>query len=119
MIKQPMYESALSIFNDNERQFFDFLAKRAGGVSSGGGDAVICSFQGHNPRRATGIPTGNGCGHSKFSDDVKQTIDLAIKEIQLLWDPVFMIRRSSATTCAKTPSAPESSSVQRTSPTTS
>jgi hypothetical protein len=55
-----------------------------GGVMDGGGNAGIRSHQGHTPRRAAGIPTGDGGGYSELAAHVKNTIDLAVSEIRTL-----------------------------------
>lgn len=86
MISQPEYANTLFIFNDNETQFRAFLNGERSGVIDGGGNAGIRSYQGHTPRRAAGIPTGDGGGYSELSEHVKSTIDLAVAEIRALLD---------------------------------
>ncbi len=86
MINQPEYANTLFVFNDNEKQFRAFLKGDPSGVMDGGGNAGIRSYQGHTPRRAAGIPTGDGGGYSELSEHVKSTIDLAVAEIKTLLD---------------------------------
>ena len=84
MIKQPEFARSLFIFNDNETQFEDFHHGRLGGLSAGGGNAIIRSYQGTKPQRAAGIPTGDHGGYSELSPQVIQTIDRAIQYIRAL-----------------------------------
>ena len=84
MIKQPEFARSLFIFNDNETQFEDFHHGRLGGLSAGGGNAIIRSYQGTKPQRAAGIPTGVCRGYSELSPQVCQTIDRAIQYIREL-----------------------------------
>ena len=84
MIKQPEFARSLFIFNDNETQFEDFHHGRLGGLSAGGGNAIIRSYQGTKPQRAAGIPTGDHGGYSELSPQVIQTIDRAIQYIRVL-----------------------------------
>ena len=84
MIKQTEFARSLFIFNDNETQFEDFHQGRQSGLSAGGGNAIIRSYQGTKPQRAAGIPTGDHGGYSELSPHVCQTIDRAIQYIREL-----------------------------------
>jgi hypothetical protein len=85
MIRQAEYADALFVFNDNEEQFRAHRQdpKNPYGCSAGGGNAVIRPYQCHSPPRAIGIPTGTrGQGYAALTDDVRRTIDDAIRAIE-------------------------------------
>ena len=84
MIEQPKYAQALFIFNDNETQFKAFHANQTGGLSAGGGNAVIRPFQGGAHPRAAGIPTGDGGGYQHLDAHVMGVIDEALEYIKNL-----------------------------------
>ena len=84
MIKQPKYARSLFIFNDNETQFKAFHANQSGGLSAGGGNAVIRPLQGGANPRAAGIPTGDGAGYLALDSHVKGVIDQALLYIKNL-----------------------------------
>ena len=84
MIEQPKYAQSLFIFNDNETQFKAFHANQSGGLSAGGGNAVIRPLQGGANPRAAGIPTGDGAGYLALDSHVKGVIDQALLYIKNL-----------------------------------
>ena len=84
MIEQPKYARSLFIFNDNETQFKAFHANQTGGLSAGGGNAVIRPFQGGAHPRAAGIPTGDGGGYQHLDAHVMGVIDEALEYIKNL-----------------------------------
>jgi hypothetical protein len=84
MIEQPKYARSLFIFNDNESQFKAFHANQDGGLSAGGGNAIIRPFQGGANPRAAGIPTGDGAGYLVLDAHVKGVIDQALDYIKNL-----------------------------------
>jgi hypothetical protein len=84
MIKQDEYARSLFIFNDNETQFKAFHANQTGGLSAGGGNAVIRPFQGGAHPRAAGIPTGDGGGYQHLDAHVMGVIDEALEYIKNL-----------------------------------
>ena len=78
MLKQPDYDDALFIFNDNEPQFRAFLKDQtpgSEGCAVGGGNAAIRPYRCQNPPRAQGIPTGTTHGYPQLTPEVKQVID--------------------------------------------
>ena len=77
MIKQPQYEKALFVFNDNESQFLAYMD----GISVGGGNAVIRPYQGVGVR-AAGVPTGPG--YDALTTENKAIIDRALARIRAL-----------------------------------
>ena len=86
MIKQPIYQQVLFLFNDNQEQFLDFLnnGNRGTGCLSGSGNAVIRPYQCLNPPRAAGIPTGVNQQGYKSLTQAQPYIDAAINRIQQL-----------------------------------
>jgi len=84
MIRQPEYQRALFVFNDNESQFERFLAgDMQSGCNPGGGNAAIRPYQCETPRLAAGIPTGSihGGGYTTLTPKVKTVIDRALTEL--------------------------------------
>jgi hypothetical protein len=85
MIKQPAYDNALFIFNDNEDAFLKHSCAR------GGGNAVIRPYQCKDPPRSTGISTGYylpgkiNAGYSSLNDGkARQVIDHGIQRVKEL-----------------------------------
>lgn len=67
MIERPEYSRSLFVFNDNEEQFYDFFINKNPG-KPGGGNGEIRPYQGHNPPRAIGVPTGTSKPHRGYKD---------------------------------------------------
>jgi hypothetical protein len=65
MIDRPEYSRSLFVFNDNEEQFYDFFTNKNPG-EPGGGNGEIRPYQGHNPPRAIGVPTGTSKPHRGY-----------------------------------------------------
>jgi hypothetical protein len=85
MIRQPPYDDALFIFNDNEEEFraHQRHGSGRGQCHAGGGNAVIRPFQCREPQRAAGIPTGaSGRGYSRLDDHVRGVIDVALQAVR-------------------------------------
>lgn len=87
MIKQPIYNNSLFIFNDNT---MCFPKTSSCYCSSGGGNAIIRNYQCSGPKQlAAGIPTGSTTGFSSLTERVdnkyaENFIDEAILRIQSL-----------------------------------
>jgi hypothetical protein len=87
MIRQPEYDDALFVFNDNEQEFRAHQRHAPGSqrCRPGGGNAVIRPYQCRRPQRAAGIPTGsNGVGYARLNDHVRAVIDDALDAIGAL-----------------------------------
>jgi hypothetical protein len=85
MIRQPDYDDALFIFNDNEAEFraHQDHGMGSGRCHAGGGNAGIRPFQCQVPQRAAGIPTGaDGQGYQRLDDHVRGVIDDALLAIR-------------------------------------
>jgi hypothetical protein len=83
MIKQPQYEKALFVFNDNIEEFMKYLVG-TGGFAKGKGNAVIRPYRKSQPPHAAGIPTGSlraGVGGFRSLDESKYLIDRALEII--------------------------------------
>ena len=85
MIRQPDYDDALFIFNDNEEEFraHQRHGPASGRCHAGGGNAAIRPSQCQLPQRAAGIPTGvDGQGYRRLDDHVRGVIDDALQAIR-------------------------------------
>jgi len=81
MIKQPEFSRSLFVFNDNEKQFYDFFTNKIPG-NPGGGNAVIRQYQGSNPPRAIGVPTGKSSqGYQQLINITKTPIDNSMQTL--------------------------------------
>jgi hypothetical protein len=81
MLRQPRYEDALFMFNDNEEEFRAHQAHVPGSqmCQPGGGNAIIRPYQCQLPQRAAGIPTGShGVGYGQLDNHVRRVIDEAV-----------------------------------------
>ena len=85
MIRQPDYDDALFIFNDNEAEF---RAHQRHGPASGrcrpaGGTPPSGPRSASSPERAAGIPTGvDGQGYRRLDGHVRGVIDDALQAIR-------------------------------------
>lgn len=94
MLKQPTFQDALFVFNDNEEQYVEHRDHPTSplGCADGGGNAAIRSYQCQNPPRAAGIPTGHsGQGYTSLVEltgdsgkSVQALIDEALATIQAI-----------------------------------
>lgn len=87
MIRQPEYDDALFVFNDNEEQFREHQQHAPGSrrCTAGGGNAVVRPYQCVDPPRAAGIPTGShGSGYVRLDDRTRQVIDDALAAVRRL-----------------------------------
>ena len=86
MIRQPDYDDALFIFNDNEEAFRAHQAPRpraVAGATPAGATQPSGPSSAKLPQRATGIPTGaNGQGYRRLDDHVRGVIDDALQVIR-------------------------------------
>lgn len=84
MIRQPEYDDAFFVFNDNEAEFrrHQQHGADAGLCRPGGGNAVIRPYQCRSPQRAAGVPTGDHSGgYPALTDHVRDVIDSAIEAV--------------------------------------
>ena len=88
MIKNPTYNNALFIFNDNEEAFESYLRNEKDGFKKGGNNAKIRPFRRKRNElpniRVAGIPTGRGGkGYTNVTKDskAKTAIDTSIRLI--------------------------------------
>jgi hypothetical protein len=94
MIKNPNYDNALFIFNDNEEQFNAYLKGEPYGLQNGGNNAGIRQFRAARNKplpniRVAGIPTGRLTGMVGYKDlkkdaKAKTAIDTSIRLIYQL-----------------------------------
>ena len=85
MRKQPGYENAYFVFNDNEEQFLahEKDPESAAGCAAGGGNAAIRPWRCEKPPRAGGVPTGvSGHGYQALTPEVRAIIDRAVARIK-------------------------------------
>jgi hypothetical protein len=80
MIDKPEYSRSLFVFNDNEKHFYEFFNNKIIG-NPGDGNAIIRPYQGRDPPRAIGVPTGTleKGGYKQLIDSTKKPIDDSMK----------------------------------------